>query len=160
MRGLIWQYIALSLIALITVSCGPGLDTETHPDFEKTQFEKITREEIATLNAQGMLNSGIIANQTDIPVGQIIVYKTRNGIFGKMQVTGYSGNAGFETLLAVSVNFKADGSEYSPVAFEVPSTWVRDLESGQTIGGSGDFHWSNQPPLRLQSLASALFRLY
>lgn len=143
MKKLINKTIAL-LVLLILVSCNSDDDGETIETLKT--FDQLTKNDIEALEttmSDADLNA---ANETGVlwENGKILLYKTNEGRFGKMKVLNIDIEDNYKLTIEV-VTFATDGLVYNSNSFfEVPGTWVPDLDEIVLDGADHDqdFHWS------------------
>jgi hypothetical protein len=89
-------------------------------------FEQITLEHILTVPVSEALIDGSNNAGNQIPPGTIILYKTNEERFGKLQILDYGYNLGFRWN-----TFAGDGSVYSAGDYlEIRGTFSADLDAG------------------------------
>jgi len=80
-----------------------------------------------------------------IPVGQVIVYKTRLGDYGKLVVVNNNsdGNNGWDIHL---ITYDSSGNVIADASPQIRGTWLCDLEAGveTNVSASSDFQLQNQ----------------
>ena len=143
MNTFIKSIIALSLIFAIT-GCSSDDDKGT-TETVKT-FEELTQADIEAL--ESTMSDAILNASNDTGVlwenGKVLLYKTNLGRFGKMKVLNIDPSDNYKLTIEV-VTYATDGMIYSSdTIFEVPGTWVPDLDEIVLDGADDDqdFHWS------------------
>jgi uncharacterized repeat protein (TIGR02543 family) len=106
-------------------------------------FDSITLADIQAVTLSNTDIDGSDANN-QIPAGTIVVYKTKNGRYGKFLVDTW----GHDLVLNwVTYNLANDGTVFSSGSnLTILGTWDADLDNGVEINGgtdaiNGDFFW-------------------
>jgi len=88
--------------------------------------------------------SGFILKPNDV-----LVFKTSEGRYGKMQIIGYNLASNYDMSVKATI-FNADGTtKASDVSFVVRGTWLGELDVPrealrEEFTGKADFHWNRQ----------------
>jgi hypothetical protein len=112
----------------------------------------------ASLSSDLINGSDNLSNQ--IPTGTILLYQTKSGRYGKLEIVSYGYN-----LTLRWKTYNADGTTYSEGNnLVINGTWCCDLDEGvQTSYGAGaDFFWRQDTEVirYIVPLNSARFAIY
>lgn len=129
--------IFTSFLCFILISCDRS-SGPTAPTFDSITLADIQAVTLSTENIDG-------SDATNkIPAGTIVVYKTKNGRYGKFLVDTWGHDLVFNW---VTYNLANDGTVYSFGSnVTIRGTWWADLDNGVEINGvtdskDGDFFW-------------------
>jgi len=116
-------------------------------------FNKIGRADIIAWETQNHLSNSFSQLQTAIPAGQIILFKTTNGNYGKMKVVSYTAQTPptGDTMNVQFLVFNNVGVPGTMTTSSIPSTYVFSFDQNSTSCTtlSCDIWWENLPPLKL-----------
>ncbi|HLV70203.1 MAG TPA: hypothetical protein VKY34_05810, partial [Xanthomarina sp.] len=143
------KYLFL-VFSLIIFSSGCSSDDDSSGDLEclncgPTNYDDITRVHIAD-NESNMSTDSIMAtnqNGSLLNSGDVIIYKTNEGRFGKLEVLNIDETNNYK-LAIKAVTFKLDGTVYSQTSFlEIEGTYDCDLDlmDSNPIYQNEDFLW-------------------
>ena len=160
LTGLVFVLIAFSL-----VSCKKESDkTEEH---SPANYGELTKSDIANV-AQSMSNSSIPATDASghlLDVGDVLVYKTNEGRYGKMEILAIDDATNYQlTVKAVTYDLNDDNSFSASPSLIIRGTWLCDLDTmvETSDGNIADFFWEriNATDTKLKPENSAIFTLY
>jgi len=160
LTGLVFVLIAFSL-----VSCKKESDkTEEH---SPANYGELTKADIAKVS-QSMSDSSIPATDASghlLDVGDVLVYKTNEGRYGKMEILAIDDATNYQlTVKAVTYDLNDDNTYSSSPNLVIRGTWICDLDTmvETSDGNIADFHWEriNATDTKLRPLNTAIFALY
>ena len=160
LTGLVFVLIAISL-----VSCKKESDkTEEH---SPANYGELTKSDITKVS-QSMSDSSIPATDASghlLDVGDVIVYKTNEGRYGKMEILAIDDATNYQlTIKAVTYNLNDDNTYSASPNLVIRGTWICDLDTMvETSDGSiADFQWERVNPTdsNLNPENTAIFALY
>lgn len=152
--------IIMLLLIITSYSCSTD---DAQSTAMPLSFETLTRADIAALeddmsvfSLNGTNDSGILWES-----GKVLLYKTSDGRFGKLEILNISSTTNF-TLTISAVTYNDDGSIYNSNEFiQIPGTFQCDLDEMTTIESTSpfDFFWRRVSELltRLESQNESLF---
>ena len=157
-----FKTISLLLVfSLIFTSCK---NDETEENMNPTNYAEITKDDIAAKEAT--MSSNMIeatnANGHVLDVGDVLVYKTNNDHFGKLEILAIDDADNYK-LTIKAVTYDASGSVFSQTAsLDIRGTWLCDLDAMEEDGTSPDFKWRRltETDTNLEPRGSALFAVY
>ncbi|HUX40711.1 MAG TPA: hypothetical protein VMV83_06040 [Rectinemataceae bacterium] len=117
--------------------------------------------ELPNMSSASIADTSSLVN---LPVGTVMVYKTRNGYYGKLQITGYTSITGYTNyglILNVLTYDSSGGTLASSAALNVSGTWDGDLEAA-TQSSTGDFWWTITDSVNRSfvPISGAVFEIY
>gem|GEM_PF-2528686 len=131
--------LVLLIIAPLTSHCTPP-----PPD----EFDEISLEQIKSTSLSSDKINGSLSELNRIPDGTILVYKTNEGRYGKLQIRDYGYN-----LTLRWKTYNSDGSVHSSgSSLVIRGTYLCDLDLGEEIdlkeesGVPSDFRWAQDTP--------------
>ena len=112
----------------IAIGCSSDDDSSTPP--AGPTFEQLTQADIEALESR--MSDAILNASNDTGVlwetGKILLYKTNEGRFGKLKVLNIDPSDNYRLTIEV-VTYATDGLIYNSASFfEVPGTFVADLD--------------------------------
>ncbi|HFS67030.1 MAG TPA: hypothetical protein ENK67_02340 [Flavobacteriia bacterium] len=132
-----------------------------------TNYDEITKSDIEVI-ADSMSSNDIEATNSNghvLDVGDVIVYKTRNNHFGKMEILAIDDATNYKlTIKAVTYNLNDSGIFSQSSSLEIRGTWLGDLElmSETSVSSDADFQWSRETATdtSLSSYNGSAFSVY
>jgi len=142
------KFIALLLFMLIAPSCkkdkDKGTDVETPRTFYEINLRHIKQKE--ALMSDAVIQVSGANNGVTWKMGDVYVYRTRSGLYGKFRVGAIDPNDNYKLTIS-AVTYNADGSVHGEAEkIVIRGTYGADLEKlveGTSIDDI-DFQWVRQ----------------
>jgi hypothetical protein len=134
--------LILVVLTLSLTACKKETTEETGP----ANYNDMTKADIEAV-ANTMSNSTIEATNANghvLKVGDVIVYKTKNNRYGKMEILAIDDASNYKlTIKAVTYNTSDDGIFSATASAEVRGTWLCDLDNitETDLNADADFKW-------------------
>ncbi len=153
----------LAAITLTLTSCKKENTDDTSP----ANYNEITKADIEAV-ANTMSSTLIIATNGSghvLDVGDVLVYKTNDDRYGKMEILAIDDATNYKlTLKAVTYNVADSGTFNETNSLDIRGTWLCDLDAltETDVSGDSDFQWERvtATDTNLRPWNSAIFALY
>ena len=153
----------LLILTLVLASCKKEKSEEEEKN-APANYQEITRDDIVA-KASTLSGNSIEATNSNgnvLNVGDVIIYKTNNDRYGKMEILAID-DANNKKLTIKAITYKNDGSVfYETSSLNVRGTYLCDLDAMVETQTDADFQWQrvNSTDTNLKPIAPALFAVY